>query len=55
MESDDLDEIDWEWLGGNSIVVETNYFGKGNTTIYDRATNPPCNGPLDIWHIYTVD
>lgn len=37
LESDDLDEIDWEWLGGNSAQVESNYFGKGNTTSYDRA------------------
>lgn len=32
LESDDLDEIDWEWLGGTADQVETNYFGKGNTT-----------------------
>jgi hypothetical protein len=37
LESDDLDEIDWEWLGGNNTSVETNYFGKGNTSTYDRA------------------
>ncbi|KAL1640634.1 transglycosylase [Diplodia intermedia] len=37
MESDDLDEIDWEWLGGAAGQVESNYFGKGNTTSYDRA------------------
>lgn len=37
LESDDLDEIDWEWLGGNDTSVETNYFGKGNTSTYDRA------------------
>lgn len=32
LESDDLDEIDWEWLGGTAAQVETNYFGKGNTS-----------------------
>ncbi|KAI1338869.1 concanavalin A-like lectin/glucanase domain-containing protein [Xylariaceae sp. FL0016] len=37
LESDDLDEIDWEWLGGSADEVETNYFGKGNTSSYDRA------------------
>lgn len=37
LESDDLDEVDWEFIGGNSTSVETNYFGKGNTTSYDRA------------------
>lgn len=49
MESDDLDEIDWEWLGGNATVVETNYFGKGNTTTYNRATYPAVNNPQDVW------
>ncbi|TVY26344.1 putative glycosidase [Lachnellula hyalina] len=55
MESDDLDEIDWEWLGGNSTMVETNYFGKDNTTSYDRSTSPAVSEPQDTWHIYTID
>lgn len=28
LESDDLDEIDWEWIGGDSSRVQQNYFGK---------------------------
>ncbi|KUJ18132.1 concanavalin A-like lectin/glucanase [Mollisia scopiformis] len=55
MESDDLDEIDLEWLGGNATVVETNYFGKGNTTTYNRATYPKVDDPQETWHIYTID
>ncbi|TVY54859.1 putative glycosidase crf1 [Lachnellula cervina] len=55
MESDDLDEIDWEWLGGNTTKVETNYFGKDNTTSYDRSTSPAVSDPQDTWHIYTID
>ncbi|KAK3686235.1 concanavalin A-like lectin/glucanase domain-containing protein [Podospora appendiculata] len=39
LESDDLDEIDWEWIGGVPGQVQTNYFGKGNTTSWDRGTN----------------
>lgn len=35
LESDDLDEVDWEFLGGNGTHAETNYFGKGNTTSYE--------------------
>src|SRR4051794_20869156 len=31
LQSDCLDEIDWEWLGGNNNQVQTNYFGKGQT------------------------
>lgn len=39
LQSDDLDEIDWEWLGGEGYLnkVQSNYFGKGNTSSYDRA------------------
>jgi hypothetical protein len=29
LQSDDLDEVDWEWIGGVDSVVEQNYFGKG--------------------------
>jgi beta-glucanase (GH16 family) len=55
MESDDLDEIDWEWLGGDSAEVETNYFGKGNTTTYDRATYVPVASPQTQYHTYTIE
>jgi beta-glucanase (GH16 family) len=36
-------------------VVETNYFGKGNTTTYNRATYEAVDDPQDNWHIYTID
>jgi hypothetical protein len=55
MESDDLDEVDWEWIGGNDSYVQTNYFGKGNTTSYDRAVWHPVSDPQNTWHNYTVD
>nr|OQO23631.1 hypothetical protein B0A51_09044 [Rachicladosporium sp. CCFEE 5018] len=55
LQSDDLDEIDWEWLGGNSATVETNYFGKGNTTVYDRAIYYPVSDPQDNFHTYAID
>ena len=29
LQSDDLDEIDWEWIGYNTSSVQTNYYGKG--------------------------
>jgi len=28
LQSDDLDEVDWEMIGGNTTFVETNFFGK---------------------------
>jgi len=55
MESDDLDEIDWEWLGGDTTQVESNYFGKGNTTTYDRAIYHPVSTPQTTMHTYTID
>ncbi|RAL63500.1 hypothetical protein DID88_003920 [Monilinia fructigena] len=55
LESDDLDEIDWEWLGYNNTVVENNFFGKGNTTTYNRAEYPSVATPIDTFHNYTID
>lgn len=54
MESDDLDEVDWEFIGGNSTSVETNYFGKGNTTSYDRAIYYGVDNPQENYHNYTT-
>lgn len=54
MESDDLDEVDWELIGGNETHVETNYFGKGNTTSYDRAIWYPIDNPMEQFHNYTT-
>lgn len=55
LESDDLDEIDWEFLGGDTTQVETNYFGKGNTTTYNRAIYYPVSTPQNTVHTYTID
>ena len=55
LESDDLDEIDWEWLGGNDTTVESNYFGKGNTTSYDRAIYHDVTSPTTKMHTYTIE
>lgn len=54
LQSDDLDEIDWEWIGGNNTHVQTNYFGKGNTTLYDRAVWVPVHDPQGTFHNYTT-
>lgn len=56
LESDDLDEVDWEFMGGNHTHAETNYFGKGNTTDFTRAVYYPMAtpGPMDAFHNYTV-
>jgi beta-glucanase (GH16 family) len=48
LQSDDLDEVDWEFLGGVDNKVQTNFFGKGNTTSYDRMIQ-------EIYHTYSLD
>ncbi|KAK4990923.1 transglycosylase [Elasticomyces elasticus] len=55
LQSDDLDEIDWEWLGAQDNQVQSNYFGKGQTTTYDRAAVHAVVGTHDGFHKYTVD
>ncbi|KAK5131197.1 hypothetical protein LTR08_001222 [Meristemomyces frigidus] len=55
LQSDDLDEIDWEWLGGSGAEVQSNYFGKGQTTTYDRAAVHAVTDSQGEWHTYAVD
>jgi len=54
LESDDLDEVDWEWVGGDNSRVQTNYFSKGCTDTYDRGGNTPVTSPLTEYHTYTL-
>ncbi|KAL8645910.1 MAG: hypothetical protein Q9226_007086 [Calogaya cf. arnoldii] len=55
LQSEDLDEVDWEILGGNVTHVQSNYFGKGNTTSYDRAIwHPTSFQPQEDFHNYTT-
>ncbi|KAF2025930.1 cell wall glucanase/allergen F16-like protein [Setomelanomma holmii] len=54
VESDDLDEVDWEWIGGSSTKVQSNYFGKGNTTSYDRAVWYDMTNTQSTSHNYTI-
>ncbi|KAK0128876.1 hypothetical protein ONS95_000824 [Cadophora gregata] len=55
LESQDLDEIDFEWVGGDTAHVQTNFFGKGNTTTYDRGATHPVSGPMDQFITYSLD
>ncbi|KAI1341283.1 concanavalin A-like lectin/glucanase domain-containing protein [Xylariaceae sp. FL0016] len=55
LQSDDLDEIDWEWLGGDTTQVQTNYFGKGDTTTYDRGAYHSVSSPQTTFHSYEID
>jgi beta-glucanase (GH16 family) len=54
LQSDNRDEVDWEWIGGNNTHVQSNYFGKGNDSTFDRAVWHPVDKPIDNFHNYTV-
>lgn len=55
LQSDDLDEVDLEWLGGDDTQVQSNYFSKGNTSTYDRGAYHSVNSPQTTFHNYTID
>ncbi|RMD39484.1 hypothetical protein DV735_g5644, partial [Chaetothyriales sp. CBS 134920] len=55
LQSDCLDEIDWEWLGGENDQVQSNYFGKGITVSYNRGAFHGAQGNHDEFHTYSVD
>lgn len=55
LESDDLDEIDIEWLGSNPDEIQSNYFGKGITTTYNRGRFHQVKGTQAGWITYSVD
>ncbi|KAH9883980.1 glycoside hydrolase family 16 protein [Xylariomycetidae sp. FL2044] len=51
--SDVLDEVDWEFLGGNSTHASTNYFGKGHQDFHNAGYHPVNGSTQDDWHNYT--
>ncbi|KAM0241684.1 hypothetical protein ACHAPO_001375 [Fusarium lateritium] len=55
LQSDDLDEVDWEWVGGDDAQVQSNYFSKGDTTTYDRAQYHAVAAPLTTTHKYSLE
>lgn len=54
LESDDLDEIDWEWVGSNTNQVQSNFYGKGNDTTYNRGRNHEVASADTEFHNYTT-
>lgn len=54
LQSDDLDEIDWEWVGSDHTQVQTNYFSKGCITSYDRGGYAPVADAQERFHTYTI-
>lgn len=55
MQSDDLDEIDWEWLGVDDTQVQTNYFGKGDTSTYNRGGYSADPNNQNQFKTYTIE
>ncbi|EAW09511.1 glycoside hydrolase family 16 protein [Aspergillus clavatus NRRL 1] len=54
LQSDDRDEIDWEWVGYNTSEVQSNYFGKGNDTTFDRGGTHSVPNADTEFHNYTT-
>ncbi|KAK0707518.1 concanavalin A-like lectin/glucanase domain-containing protein [Lasiosphaeris hirsuta] len=54
LQSDDLDEIDWEWVGSDTTQVQTNYFSKGCIETYNRGGFSPVSNPESEFHTYTI-
>ncbi|KAF2753810.1 hypothetical protein EJ05DRAFT_480268 [Pseudovirgaria hyperparasitica] len=55
LQSDTLDEIDWEWLGADAGQVQTNYFGKGQTTTFNRGAFHADPDNQARFKTYTID
>lgn len=55
LQSANLDEIDWEWIGGDNSRVQTNYFGKGDNSTYDRGAFHNVAEPCNTFHKYTIE
>lgn len=55
LQSDDRDEIDWEWIGSDTANVQTNYFGKGDDSTFDRGGFSPVANPQTTTHTYTFE
>ncbi|OAL43746.1 concanavalin A-like lectin/glucanase [Pyrenochaeta sp. DS3sAY3a] len=55
LQSDNLDEVDWEWIGGVDSRVQMNYFGKGNTTTYDRMIEANVANNQNEFHSYALN
>lgn len=56
LQSADLDELDWEFLGGRPGEAQSNYFGRGVGASYDRAMwhGVPGAGVQSTVHEYTI-
>ncbi len=54
LQSDCLDEIDWEWLGGDNSQVQSNYFRRGVTGTGAGGFHSATSNH-DDFHTYVID
>ncbi|KAL6787473.1 glycoside hydrolase family 16 protein [Trichoderma afarasin] len=52
--SDDLDEVDWEFLGVNNTAASTNYFGKGLQDYHNAGVYTTRDNQADFLNYTTV-
>jgi len=55
LESADLDEVDWEFIGGEDFRTQSNYYGKGDVSTYDRMVYVPVPSVQSQYHTYAVN
>jgi beta-glucanase (GH16 family) len=55
LQSDCLDEIDWEWVGGDDLQAQSNYFSKGDDSTFDRGKYHEVAQPLTSFHTYSLE
>lgn len=56
LESDVLDEVDWEWVGSKSTIGQANYFSKGDTSTYGKLEQDITIADTEnTWHTYSMD
>lgn len=56
LQSDDLDEIDIELIGGDVNEFQSNWFSKGDTTTYNRGEfHGTSSSIVDNYHTYTIE
>lgn len=55
LQSDDLDEIDLEFVGGDNYHAQTNYFYQGIADNWNRGGLSDVTNPTGSFHTYTID
>lgn len=55
LQSNDRDEIDWEWIGSNNTHVQSNYFSKGRAEPYNRGDAHQVANPINQFHKYSIE